>query len=368
MLQAAEFPRPGFNQTPAFFLGASQEVQPLPLSKIEAYAFTEALQSCHENTSRIDSYLAQNTSPESALISALRSLYPKFEFSQLRGLRLLIDSFGTGSASFRSFYLQPQPNMPATISLDCSLTSRLSWPALLSHEIIHHLNHDRHLAPWVDEMLAQVIEMRVAATYLPLRFETLQRQPIVPSFFARDKVFTGSQQYAVNMLFGLYLSQNFGGSKVFQVLTKDIQNLSDLTRQLTAFTQGKKEFDLIRPYISPRGLIRHFNLALNINLPTSNGGSIFQVPGWKKFEDNSEIQTAGTYYLEPGGSLCVSEKWASMFANHDPNASWDIYRILKKDSIFKIQNPDEPVTGEWPQNYLVLINGSETEYLKINLL
>lgn len=258
--------------------------------------------------------------------------------------------------------------MPATISLDCSLISRLSWPALLSHETVHHLNHDRHLAPWVDEMLAQVTEMRASAAYPTLRFETLRRQGVVPSFFARDKVFSDSQQYAVNMLFGLYLSQNFGSSDVFQFLTEDIQSLSDLARKVSAYTTGKNEFDWIRPYLTARGLIRHFTLALNINLPTLNGGNIFQVPGWQNFTSDSEIQTPGTYYVEPGGSLRVSKKWAPLFANHDKNVSWDVYRILKQDRAFKIQNPDEPITGKWAQNYLVLINGSETEYLKIDLL
>ncbi len=374
MTQAADIPRPGFhsgsNQGPQFFLYEPQDAQPLPRSKIETFIFTQAMQPCFETASNMDWLLAQITSSESGFTSAVRSLYPDFKISQLKDLRLLIDSFGSGTNHFRSFYLRPQPDISATISLDCSLISRLSWPALLSHETIHHLNHDRHLAPWVDEMLAQVTEIRAATAYPTARFETLRAQNVVPSFFARDKVFSSSQQYAVNMLFGLYLSQNFGSSDVFQLLTKDIQSLSDLARQVSAYTLGKHQFDWIRPFLTPRGLIRHFTLALNINLPTLNGGNIFRVPGWQNFKSDSEVQIPGAYYVEPGGSLRVSKKWAPLFANHDKNASWDIYRILKADDTsgaFKIQSPDEAITGKWSQNYLVLINGSETEYLKVEL-
>jgi hypothetical protein len=270
-------------------------------------------------------------------------------------------------SAFRSFYLPPQQNLPAMISLDCSQSSRLSWPALLSHETVHHLNHDRHLAPWIDEMLAQVVEVRAAAAYPTPRFESLRTRVLVPSFFARDKVFTSSPQYAVNMLFGLYISQNFGGARLFPSLTQNVQTLSDLAKLVRTSTEGQNQFDWIRNYVTPRGLIRHFNLALNINLPTLNQGSIYQVPGWYGFEVSTEVQKPGRYYIEPGGSLRISKKWAEDFSDHDKNSSWDVYRILKNGMTFKIQDSNEPVSGDWDQNYLMIINGSESDYFQVDL-
>jgi len=344
-----------------------QNVPAINLSNlpINTFVYAKAQEYCSLDLNTVQAKLSNLlNSSESVMISSIRTVLPNFKISDLNDLTILIDSFGKATSAFRSFYIHPKVNSPAAISLDCAPASRASWSGLLGHEIIHHLNHNRNLSSWMDEMLSQVVEVRASMAFPYPRVQTLQNISNIPGFFAADQTFKSSEQYATNLLYGMYLSQNFGGSEVFQFLNRNVVSLADLAGGLLRFTEGKSQYDYIRNHINGKGLIRNFALALNINQPILNGGSVYQVPGWTGFSSSSVIKKSDQYNVAAGGFLRLD---GSMQLKTAENSSLEIYRILKTPTAFKIQNPSEPIDGNWSENILLLINTSETESLNIQI-
>jgi hypothetical protein len=367
-VQAATLLRPAFDTQRVFRIGAAQDASSLGVSGVDAYLFEKAALKCGRSKSDLSAQLQDLIErSNSPVISSLQDLFPKFAIRDLKGMQILFDSFGSLISAFRSFYIPAQQNLKATISLDCSRESRYLVPSLLGHELVHHLNQGRNISPWIDEMLAQIIEVRINGEFPLNRYDVLARATQVPSFFARDKTFKSTQEYAINALFGSYISQNFGGVEFLGSLPAGTRSLSDFTRALKKFTTGRGEYNWIRDYLDPQSLIRHFVLALNVNLSGVNGSSIFQVPGWNGFPRETVVTSPGIFALEPGGFLRVSSKWSEKLQSLANAAPLEVYRVLKSSVQFKIQNLPEPVNEEWEENTLVVINTSETEYFEIQL-
>lgn len=367
-VQAATLLRPAFDSKRVFRIEAAQDAMSLGVSGVDAYVFEKAALKCGRSSAELSNQLQDLIErSDSPVISSLQDLFPKFSGRDLKGMQILFDSFGSLVSAFRSFYIPAQQNLKATISLDCARESRYLVPSLLGHELVHHLNQGRNISPWIDEMLAQIIEVRINGEFPLNRYDVLARAPQAPSFFARDKTFKSTQEYAINALFGSYISQNFGGVEFLGSLPAGTRTLSDFTRALKKFTTGRGEYNWIRDYLNPQALIRHFVLALNVNMSGLNGSSIFQVPGWNGFSSETVVKSPGSFAIEPGGFLRVSAKWSEKLKALSNAAPLEVYRVLKTGVQFKIQNLPEAVTEEWAENTLVVINTSETEYFEIQL-
>lgn len=299
----------------------------------------------------------------SRTISVLKSFYPDLKQSELLRLQIVVKDFGLDK-TYRGFYAHKNVKNEAVIYLDCSRGSIMSWESLLAHEIAHHLNSKRNLAPWMDEMLAQLVEVNANPLYPFPRIQVLKDLFVVPGFFPTERPFQATESYAMNLLFAMYISENFRGFRAFQSLNQDIFSMDDFSRKLKEYASHETQFDWIRDAISPKSLIRHFGLAMNINLPTRNGGTVFKVPGWSGFEKESLLAKKGTYYVQPGGFVRISSIFGSSLM---ATSGVEVYRILKDGQQFLIQPVDQKVVGQWSENFLVLINTSLTDYLELSL-
>jgi hypothetical protein len=354
--------------------------------------YSTALEQCQVNESDLNYELSRLFNfNESPMMSYLSQLYPEITDNLLKKispLQILVDSISsyTWSAgnkdkpqlyphkTLRGIYLSKKENKISydQIVLDCDLVSRQSWPSLFSHEMAHHMNRNRNLASWMDELLAQHLEVKSANQFPVARLKTLENSAVVPSFFSSQKLFQSSEVYAVNLLFGLYLNENFGGSKLIATLTNNIQNLTDLSQRMLEFIEGQIQFDYVKKAISSKGLIRHFVLAVNVNAFDSKNTSIFKISKWNGFKPSALLTEKQSFSLEPGGFARVHKDLIS----NSRFVSWaskdvEIYRIQKQGPFFKIitakqfsASQDEKV---WEEDYFLLINVNETQAMKIDL-
>jgi hypothetical protein len=357
--QARDIPRPAFSVHREFITLPAQSAQQLKLNTpAEVFVFDEAAQVCglsfQETQFELSRIFHWN---ESVVISTLKKFFGNIPESELNGLRITVDNFGQAANQYPSFYLKPQKDLPATISVDCSDRNRPSWPALMAHELTHHLNRRQNLSVWMDEMLAQLMEVQSSLAFPTPRIETLMNSPITPSFFTLDDVFYSSQQYASNLLFGLYLQQLMGFS-VFQNLHSSIQTLDDLSAKLVAYAKPRRELDWLDGYLTPKSIIRHFHLALSLNAPILNGGSIFMIPRWPGFQKGTEL-AKGRVRLQPGSSVRLSSSLASKLPRFPDDI--EAYRVLKTGMKFKILDLSEQPTEKWDVDYIVLINLSQDQ-------
>jgi hypothetical protein len=365
--QAELIARPGFTADRRFQFGAEASAIDISTENYKAYAFRDALGKCRTTADDLkDLTKSQLDSPGSLVLQAIASLFPKFDRKEIKTVDFIFDSFGPLANIFRSFYIPQQKRNSAVIALDCSFDTQVNAPALMGHELVHHINSHRNVAPWVDEMLAQYIEIQVSGLYPSARYQTLTHEVNVPSFFAREKTFKSSQEYAVNSLFGFYVAQNFGGTRTLQSFTQNVRTLADFAKNLQQTTRQSREFDWLARYQDPKALIRHFSLALNINLPSQNS-TLFQVPGWQGFDKSNLITVPGTFVIEPGGSLRLDTRWAKLLDTIPENSALEAYRVLKTKSQFHIQMANDPIQGSWDENFLVLINTSTADYLEVQL-
>ncbi len=357
--QAKEIPRPAFTVQREFINLPAQPAQRLKIqTPAEIYVFDEAAQACGFNLQEAQYSLSRILNwNESTVVSTLKKFFGNVPESELNGLRLIVDNFGPAANQYPSFYLKSEGEMPATISIDCSNDNRKLWPVLLAHELTHHLNRNQKLSVWMDEMLAQLIEVQSALTFPAPRIQTLVNSPITPSFFTLDPVFYSSQQYAVNLLFGLYIRQLLGFS-VFKDLQSSIQTLDDLSSRLQTFAKPRREFDWLSGYLTPKNMIRHFHLALSLNAPVLNGGSIFMVPQWPGFQKGTEL-SKGHIRLQPGSSVRLSSALASKLPQFPPDI--EAYRVLKTGMNFKILDLSETPSKKWDMDHIVLINLSQDQ-------
>ncbi|HWU44727.1 MAG TPA: hypothetical protein VN132_14845 [Bdellovibrio sp.] len=300
---------------------------------------------------------------ESIAMSTLRNFYPGLSQKDLAQVQISIEDFGP-QKKYRGFYSHDSDKNRGVIRLDCERGSIMYWPALFAHEVAHHLNENKNLSSWMDEMLAQLVEAQASPFFSYPRFDFIKSSAIVPSFFSPEKPFSSSAMYAANMLFGFYISENFRGYRLFQTLTHDVNTLNDFAQRLRDYTVDQSQFDWIRDHLSAEDLIRFFALALNINLPTRNGGTLYVVPGWSGFAKGALISQKGNYFIEPGGSLRLSSDLAQQISE---SQNLTVYRILKNQKDFKIQKVADPVDGDWAENYVLLVNTSLTEYLEVDI-
>jgi hypothetical protein len=364
----AEISRPGFDQNRVFKMGSPTPATPLPIEATQAYVFNDALSKCQRDVVDLENELHDFLErPDSEVLLTLKKFFPSFLAKDLKSVQIFFDSFGSLAQAFASFYIPAQKNLKPTISLDCSQQYKFLTPSLLGHELAHHFNSKRGLSPWIDEMIAQMTEIRIKGSFSLERYEAIRNSYAMPSFFAREKAFKSTHEYGINALFGAYLMENYGGAEVLSAIPNGTKTLSQLSQAVVQFSKGKKDLDWIRPYMGPRALIRHFNLALNINLPSVNGGKIFKVPGWRGFAYGTTIKKVGSYIIEPGGSLRLDPMWGPDFKNFTNSSSLELYRVLIAGNQYQIATIDEAVNGYWEQNFLVLINTSETEYTEIRL-
>jgi len=357
--QAEEIPRPAFSRERQFVFLPAQPAKRLNLgSPAEGFLFDEASAGCGVAAKEVQFRLSQILNRnESAVIGSLQKYFGHFSEEKFQGLRVLVDYFGIASSHFRSLYVPPQKNMPATISIDCDSHSRRVWSGMMAHEMVHHLNRDQNLSVWVDEMLAQVLEVDNSPDFPEPRIQKLASNPVTASFFTDQSVFHSSEQYASNLLFGLYLRQLFG-IQVFKEFRNSVYSLDDLSERLIAYADQRGELDWLRGYLTPKSLIRHFHLALSLNAPILNGGSVFIMPRWQGFQKSSEL-SQGQVRLEPGSSVRLISAFALKLPSLPPGI--EVYRILKSGHRFKILKLTEQPHGSWDSDHLVLINTSQDQ-------
>jgi len=357
--QAEEILRPAFSRERQFVVLPAQPAKRLNLSSpAEAFLFDEAAVACSLNSRDVQFQLSQIFNKnESGVLGSLQKFFGEFSESKFQNLRVIVDSFGAASNDFRSLYLRPQQNMPATISVDCNVHSRRVWAGTMAHELVHHFNRDQNLSVWVDEMLAQVLEVDNSLEFPEPRIQKLTRNPVTASFFTDEPTLHSSEQYASNLLFGLYLRQLFG-TNVFKEFRSSVRSLDDLSDRLIAYAEQKGEFHWLRGYLTPRSLIRHFHLALSLNAPILNGGSVFIMPRWQGFQKNTEL-SQGSVRLEPGSSVRLSSSLALKLPSLPVGV--EVYRILKNGMKFKILKSSEQPSGNWDSDHLVLINTSQDQ-------
>lgn len=354
--------------------------------------YATALEQCQTSTSDLNyefSRLFHFT--ESPMMSHLSQLYPEITDNLLKKippLQILVDSISSyvwsgdkkdkpqlhTQKTLRGIYLSKKENKIShdQIVLDCEFDSRKSWPSIFSHEMAHHMNQNKNLASWMDELLAQYLEIRSANQFPMARLKVLENQAVVPSFFSAQKLFQSSEVYAVNLLFSMYLTENFGGSKLMATLTKDIQNLTDLSQKTLAFVDDQVQFDYVKKAISPKGHIRHFAMALNINAFDAKNTSIYKISKWNGFATSALINKKQNFNLEPGGFARINKNLISdsQFQNWQ-SKDIEIYRLQKQGPFFKIISAKQSLLSQtertWDEDFYLLINVSETQALTIDL-
>lgn len=368
--QGVVLPRPAFSLSQGFFLKSSARGIPV-LESPHAFIFQDALDKCNTSRDQIRFELARLLNwNESSAIKALQSYKPSLSSTDFHNLRFLVD-YLEESSTHRGFYIATQGDQPAMISLDCQRASQLSWPSIWAHEMAHHLNFEKNLAPWVDEMIAQILEVRAGHIYPSERIDRLRTLQNTPSFFASPTGFHDSQEYAINLLFGLYISSHFGGLELISSLDDRIKTPSNLAEHMKKFLHDKPQWDWIRESLTGANLIRYFALAMTIHQPLQNRSSFYQVPGWKGFEKWSEPDQKSftSNIISPGGFLRLSSKWATavvQLVSTYPDLT--AYRILKNPQEFKIQTPlTTEVQAYWEEDFLLLINTSETQYYQVSM-
>ncbi len=341
---------------------------PIPAKAAEINASIEIRSQCLNFENDIRSSLKTLLQDDSVVFSTLKIFYPKRDLSILAKVPIIIEDFGP-QKQYRGFYGLHEGDQKKSLQLDCALGSRLVWSGLLAHEYAHILNEQQNLSSWMDEMLAQLIEINASPFYPYPRTDILKNHAMTPSFFSADKPFKTSEAYASNMLFGVYISQNFRGYRAYQELNHNIQSVDQFAASLKKYTEDQAQFDWIRDHISGENLIIYFNLALNVNRVTKNGSYLYAVPGWNGFSKESLISQSGKYFIEPGGSLRMSAAMVEQSAKADTISKIaPIYRVLKNENEFKIQNPqDDYDASKWTENFLVLINTSLNNYLQVDI-
>ena len=113
------------------------------------------------------------------LYLAIASIFPSFKVDQLHSLTIQVQN--SNRKDYRGFF------DGTTIYLDSARCSRLSWAELLAHEITHLTNKSFNLAPWVDEMLAQLIEVKPQMFGFPARAQLVARMATLPIFMSNTK-------------------------------------------------------------------------------------------------------------------------------------------------------------------------------------
>lgn len=346
--------------------GSSALAQSIQLDSSIAHA------SCQRFTRQeMKTQLQSLLSPESVSLRILKNFFPDFSTRDLSGLNIRVENFGEDKL-YRAFFTPGSNSQSGTIRLDCSLGSVLSWPSLLAHELAHFHGEDRNLSSWMQELLAQVIEVNASPYYNFERFNTLRDKNRILSFFSEEKPFQNHETYAVNMMFGLYISQNFNGSPVYKSLNRDIQTLEDFTKKLRQFTVGNSQFDWIRESLTPEHLIRHFALAMNINQTTRNGGTIYKIPGWRGFLPETLISKSGSYPVEPGGHLRLHSKYWDKFqaalASQGGTGDLSIYHIHKTNDQFRVQEIHSPIPDlNATESFMIIVNTSLSQNYLIEL-
>jgi hypothetical protein len=365
-VQAEEILRPVFTRDRQFVMTDAVPAESLRLmdSPVKAFLFSHAESACGLLVDEAQFRMSQIFQfQQSSVMGNLRAYFPGFVESDLKGLQVLVDDFGSARNSFRSFYLKPQHGvLNATISVDCDSTSQSFWDAYIAHELTHHLNKDRGLSQWLDEMLAQQVEIQNTMTFPVARTEVLRNSPWVPGFFS-DNVFQDSQKYAVNLLFGLYVKQLFG-EKFFKQIPNGTKSVADFSLVLQKYISGKPDFAWAKEIVTPAGLIRHFQLAMAINAPMQNGTNFFKINFWSGFD--GAVFTSGSAHLFPGSALRVSTAdFIAGVGKKTLPSNLEAYRILKNGWQFKIVKANEVVRESWPVDFVILINTSETQTFDI---
>lgn len=359
-------------------------------SLFKSFVFDEAKITCFKNNQDYSLLIQRLLQTENnSILNNLINTYGRSIENKFSDVQILIDNFSSfqkndfkrnqsasaaDSLGFRSFFIPAQKNIKNTISLDCQPNTIVVWPSLLSHELTHFLNQKLNLAYWMDELLAQVHEVEQSRLFPYPRLDSLKSETNPPSFFSDKSYFQksgSSKVYAMNLLFGLYLTNLFKGGPILKFIHKDIQSVSDLSEKLKFYTQQIHQLDYYKNILSAKGLIRHFALAANINLPLSDGSSFFQIPNWNGFAKTALVTTDSaqlSYQIPPGGFLRLARPMITddEFVNFK-NSTMEIYRIQKNQNYFQILTPqnqpgiENTSSTTWDEDFYLLINTSETE-------
>lgn len=356
--QVVQIERPVFDSHRHFHMEGQQAAEKIYSEQdMTVYLFKNAQEKCPMSKSDLSKKLRDSLSdPNSRMNETLSYFFPNFSMNQFNGLRVLFDTFGSLNTLFRGFYIKPSSQTAGMISIDCSPGTLTQLPSVLGHELAHHINAKKNLSPWIDEMVAQIIEIRIRNTFPAVAYFSLATKADLPSFFAREKTFQNSAQYSVNSLFGFWFAQNFGGWEVLSAIppnTKSLLAFADSARLFPGQSEAQKAL------LNPRALIRQFAFAMNLNQSLEHEPTLYQVPGWQGFSYASEVQQPGRYSLEPGGSLRVSKRWLNDFTNIPSQSLLEAYRVSRISSAVYLN----AVTTEIPENdftedYVLLINTS----------
>lgn len=356
--QVIHIERPVFDSDRRFRLESPQAAEKIFSEQgMSVYLFENAREKCPTSKSDLSRKLTESLSdPKSRLNETLSYLFPNFSRREYNGLRILFDTFGSLNTLFRGFYIRPSSHATGMISIDCAPGTLTQLPSVLGHELAHHINGKKNLSPWIDEMVAQIIEIRIRNAFPTVAYFSLATKADLPSFFAREKTFQSSAQYSVNSLFGFWFAQNFGGWEVLSIIPPNTKSLLAFSDSARLFPRQSEEQKAL---LNPRALIRHFAFAMNLNQSMENEPTLYQIPGWQGFTYGSEVQKPGRYSLEPGGSLRISKRWLKDFASIPSQSLLEAYRVSRMSSAVFLNSVTATLPEhELTEDYVLLINTS----------
>lgn len=323
--------------------------------------------SCEIGHQEASLLLSELLDPNNSVVFAmLKNFFAGNYKNNFSDLIITVDNLKADVHSRPAFFI-PDIHEKSMIVLDCSKKSYQSWKALLAHELVHYMNKGRKFSPWMDEMLAQVIESEASYGLPYQRINSLKNSKLVPSI-AGDASPHSHQEYGVNLLFGRYLYNLFGAS-LFKQLGSGVANFSELALKISQFIEPRQEFHWLKKLGSERNLMNHFHLALNINRNILNGGKVFRVPGWSGFSESIKPLSAGQALeliakMNRGESFGLSlEEFRNLLeVSSLENLSvlnLAIFQILKNDDEFSLQKIEDlhfgSVPAKFKQSHFLLI-------------
>jgi hypothetical protein len=350
---ALTLPRPVISEEREFRTGRPEEIVELQAKSASwrAVAFKYALNSCDLTSTEVQTLLdeALATAPFKALNAVLGPAT-----SALATMRIVIaiDSFAEGRLQFASFHL---PNFPEPgsfyIGLDCHPISRNYWKHSLAHELTHVLNTRLKITSWADEMAAQLVE-DASGGNLPLQsVGRLASAARIPYLFDTGQPFVNSSTYGLVYLFGSYLT-SIGGRELVQAFLgyrthpKCVQTdfyEAAVCRAHAYLTSRDGRWDFAEK-MTPKGLLRHFAIALTLNHRAERD---YYIPFWSGLLGTKpDLTDAIDATLAPGEFQRFAVKGFNLAAIP---LSYEVYLVRRGIKGFEIITREELEKGPLPE-------------------
>lgn len=268
---------------------------------------------------------------------------------------------------FQSLHLVDAPEKgQSLISLDCRLFEGDPWKAHFAHELIHYSAARHDLPSWLEEMMAQLVEIDLS----PVLFQkigVLENHTQLPSPLSTRRPFATVQDYAMNLLLAKYLVHLYGENVVINAfsqytaegrfITERFQNCEAVSADMISHllcsirTQMNSNFHASAEWNidSRESLLRHFFAALILSKSASSLQTrVFRIPGWSgfraSFADRLPDRLDEAEFVRLNPSLLTQAQRRLSARNEE------LFRILWNESHFLILMGDQiRNTQRWHQ-------------------